>query len=547
LFFIAVLPAAWLSLGYHDAQVQGLLREAMQRASADVERRHAQIAHDLQRWVPNSQARLQRYPDPWVLAEAAVPGYAFEKDRWTLNVFSTMPWARIDGPAALGAWRQQAWRAAAQSSEQLRRIGLLDGHSAGLIERCGDAMNHECYRTLASDAHIVQVATPIVLNGEGPRAASERVTVPLFIAGFAVLIVSLLLAAIVARRLFGVGIPFSGRYLPVLSIDDNVLGGSLLYRPRCDSLHAQRLSPEVLKATLQSIETSHRIDLSVVPLDQPFVTAAGNHLLLNLDIALLGAERRQFVLRQLEVMLGDPQIGVYVTCEKPPAQWLYRNDTYPESRDEHRLELQEELRWDNVFARLTLINLRRGVQATDRRTTVAPALRDARLVLDELYERNPQDLTEKDRADYLVVHAEMHYHRAWKLCTRDERLLLHQLATGRFANPANHLVTERLIRAGLVALDPWPRLTDAGFGRFVRTAETRRDFTEWQRAASQGVWKNVKTPLLIVLLIVVGWLIWTAGDYVQAFSAILVAAVALLGQFGQVVNLVRGSVAQKGG
>ena len=47
LYFIAVLPAAWLSLGYHDAQVQGLLREAMQRASSDVERRHALIAHDL--------------------------------------------------------------------------------------------------------------------------------------------------------------------------------------------------------------------------------------------------------------------------------------------------------------------------------------------------------------------------------------------------------------------------------------------------------------------------------------------------------------------
>jgi hypothetical protein len=75
----------------------------------------------------------------------------------------------------------------------------------------------------------------------------------------------------------------------------------------------------------------------------------------------------------------------------------------------------------------------------------------------------------------------------------------------------------------------------------LRTAETSRDFAEWQRAASQSVWRSVRTPLLIVLVLVVGWLVWTAGDYVQAFSAVLVAAIALLGQLGQVMNLVRGA------
>lgn len=544
LFFVSVLPAAWLSLGYHDAQVQGLLRESTQRASVDVERRHALIARDLQRWVPNSKARLARYPDPWLLASAEVPGYQYRNGRWSLHVFTTMPWARIDGPAPLGHWRQQAWRAAAQSSEQLRRIGLLDARAP--IGPCAGDPTSECYRSTSADRHFVEIATPTRVADERSRVASERVTTPLLLAGVGVLIASLWLAALVARRFFGVGIPFAGRYLPVLSIEDDLLGGALLYRPRSDSLRPHRLAPKVLRTTLQRIAPDDRIDLSSAAIGQPFATASGNYLLMHLDIALLDLERRQFVLAQLERMLGATDIGIYVTCEKPPAEWLYRAETYPESRVEHRLDLQEELRWDNVFARLTLINLRRGIQATDRRTTVAPALRDARLTLDELYERNPQDLTEKDRADYLAVHAEMHYHRAWKLCTRDERLLLHQLATGRFANPANHQVIERLIRSGLVALDPWPRLTDAGFGRFVRTAETRHDFTEWQREASQGAWKRVKTPLLVVLLIVVGWLIWTAGDYVQAFSAILVAAIALVGQFGQVVNLVRGSVAQKG-
>jgi len=297
---------------------------------------------------------------------------------------------------------------------------------------------------------------------------------------------------------------------------------------------------------LRALTAANTRDLSCVPLDKPLFAQPGEYLLKNFDIALLDVARRKFVLGQLEEALSRPDIGVYVTSEKIPSQWLFRMDIFPETSREQRLDLDEELRWDNVFMRLSMIDLRRGEEATDRRIVLVPALRDARLALDELAAQHADEMTDKDRADFLAVHAETHYHRLWKLCTRDERLLLHQLATGRYANPANQPVIERLIRVGLITLDPWPRLTDQGFARFVRTAETRQDFTEWQRAASQSAWRSVKTPLLIVLLLVVGWLIWTAGDYVQTFSAILVAALALLGQFGQAVNLVRGSVGQKG-
>lgn len=45
----------------------------------------------------------------------------------------------------------------------------------------------------------------------------------------------------------------------------------------------------------------------------------------------------------------------------------------------------------------------------------------------------------------------------------------------------------------------------------------------------------------MLLVVAAGGLIWTAGDYVQAFSAMLVAAFALLGQLGQVASLVMGN------
>lgn len=542
LFFVAVLPAAWLALSYHDAQVHGLLREATQQSVIDVERRHALIGHDLMRWVPNAQARLARYPDAWSVTEVSVPGYDFANGRWTLNVFHTMPWANVDGPAALGPWRQQAWRAAAQTSAQLRRINLLNFRA---VAACSDVSSNECFRVSASDSHPIEIATPMVLSRDGGRAANQRASTPLLLAGIIVFGVSFWLAALVARRFFGVGLPFAARYLPVLSVGDEVKGSVLLYRPMKASAEQTRLPAARLREVLASIPAHNILDLDCVPMDQPLLTREGDFWLKNFDIALLSVARRQYVLAQLEQALAMPGVGLYITSEKMPSQWLFRSDIYPETMRDERLDLQEELRWDNVFTKLSMIDLRRGEEATDRRIVLVPALRDARLTLDALAKEHGDVLTDKDRADFLAVQAEAHYHRVWKLCTRDERLLLHQLSTGRYANPANQPVIERLIRAGLVTLDPWPRPSDSGFARYVRTAETKQDFTEWQRAASSSAWRSVKTPLLIVLLLVVGWLIWTAGDYVQTFSAILVAAVALLGQFGQVVNLVRGSVGQK--
>ena len=51
-------------------------------------------------------------------------------------------------------------------------------------------------------------------------------------------------------------------------------------------------------------------------------------------------------------MLSSPSIGVYITCEKVSGAMAVSHGHYPETREEHRLDLQEELRWDNVFARL---------------------------------------------------------------------------------------------------------------------------------------------------------------------------------------------------
>lgn len=537
LLFLAVLPAAWLALSFHDAQVQGLLREAAHGAGMDVERRRALIEHDLQRWVPDQRARLQRYPDASTLAQVDVPGFHFAAGTWTSDLFVTMPWGRLAGPLPLGPWRQRAWLAAAQTPEQLRRIALLDVESGTKFASCTHR-RAQCYASTATDGKVRRIAIGVAAADQSD-GANVKATLLLLLAGVITCLASARLANLVARRFFGVGLPFSARFVPVLSTCDPTLGAVLLYRAQTGHSMSGSLAPEVLGATLDAMPRDRRIDLSSIGL-QPFVIQSGNYLLLNLDIALLERERRWFVLEQLERMLARLDIGVFVSCERQPTQWLYRADAFPETRAEHRPDLQEELRWDNVFALLTMIDLRRGEQATDRRVDFAPVLRDARLSIEALRQRHRGEITDKDAADYVAAQADMHYHRAWKLCTRDERLLLHQLATRRFANPANHRVTERLIRAGFVTLDPWPRLSDAGFARFVRTAETRRDFADWQRAASQSAWHSVRAPLLILLVVMIGWLMWTAGDYVQAFSAVLIGAIALLGRLGEIVNLVRG-------
>lgn len=161
--------------------------------------------------------------------------------------------------------------------------------------------------------------------------------------------------------------------------------------------------------------------------------------------------------------------------------------------------------------------------------------------LAELRKAHPGEFSDKDEQDYVAVRTANTYKRLWEHLSSEEQLLLHELAKGELANPADRSVIERLLRQGLLTPDPWPRITDEALGRYAAASERASELAEWQHEAVRSTWTSIRTPLLLLLLVVVAALMWLAGSTMQLLSTVLAGTAALFGHFMQAANLLRGS------
>ena len=138
-----------------------------------------------------------------------------------------------------------------------RRLSACAGYDESrVLSGCRDRCSCHSIR----DAHRARTETvrePRTSASQRPCSLRDS---PCLLSSFAVLLRSSRGASLASVM------PFSGRYLPVLSIDDEFLGGSLLYRPSPRTLvQVQRLTPEVLQSNackLFARTTPHRSELS---------------------------------------------------------------------------------------------------------------------------------------------------------------------------------------------------------------------------------------------------------------------------------------------
>lgn len=529
LLLISALPAAWMALGYHDVQVQGLLRDGLLAAARDVQQRTAVIASDLHRWLSSSDDRARNFPPAEVLARPSrimpVPGYASGscddksaaggEDVWALCVFDAPPLATLITRRPLDFWRRETWDAAVQAPSQQRRIRLLGSmngwnptcESKGTVEEC-------LFRTNDGRSFIVraeQAARPGNPHDDDHRrfeAVIGRLSGVL--AAVAALVATWVLSQFISRRLLGTGLQRHAH-----RASSGAHRGVLFYSRKIPSEELDRL----LKASCSGDNADvTQVDLASKALHTdlaPDRSITGRVLLTNLDIALVDAARRRDILEALERLVDDAQVQLLIFSSRSPIEQLYHPERYPESGPEHALPLEESLRWDNVLQKLEC----RDVGGVGIR---------------------------REHAHLATVN----HHRTWKLCNRAERLLLYELARGRLANPRNAEVIRALLARGLVTLDPWPKIADASFENFVRTAETTEEVALWQQAA-RGSGKRLRSTLtailLVVLLLAVLWFSWSAGDKLKVVSAIVAGAVAFLGQIGQAFNFVRSGAGGRSG
>jgi hypothetical protein len=161
-------------------------------------------------------------------------------------------------------------------------------------------------------------------------------------------------------------------------------------------------------------------------------------------------------------------------------------------------------------------------------------LLDAELDLLELKKKDP--MTSKDEADWRAVKCRHIYQRMWDALGTDEQFLVHQLARGQFANPENQPVIERLLRRGYLTLAPWPRIVEPGFAEFVRIVATDESFDRLRYDATHTLWSQLRTPLLVLVVIVAVLLMWLAGSAMHLIAATLAGVAGLFGSIQRVTS-----------
>lgn len=527
LLLISGIPAAWMALGYHDVQVQGLLRDGLVGAAHDIRHRSVVIAGDLHRWLSSNEGRDRDFPEPWRLARPStvmpVPGYALgscgpaaasagQENIWAMCVFDAPPLATLITRRELDFWRRETWDASVQAQTQQRRIRLL-GPMKGGNPSCRSQGTAEVCEFNDSEGQSFEI------RAEPARAALPEDDNRRFdgIAGLLgnvaalslAMLITWMLSLFISRRLLGERM--HGRsHGALVGPPRSTHHGVLFHSKGIPGEEVDRLLRELRPGEGRAATKVTRVNLATKALYTelaPERVLEGHVLLTNLDIALADATRRRDILDASERLVENSKAKVLILCRRSPIEQLYHPERYPEFGAPHVLALEESLRWDNVLQKFEC----RDIENMDAPRT------------------HP----------YLAA---VDHHRTWKLCTRSERLLLYELARGRLANPRNTAVIDSLLARGLLKLDPWPRIADEGFEAFVRTAETTDELALWQQDA-QGAGRRLRSTiiavLLIALLLAVVWFSWSAGDRFKIISAIVAGAVAFLGQIGQAFNFVR--------
>jgi hypothetical protein len=144
----------------------------------------------------------------------------------------------------------------------------------------------------------------------------------------------------------------------------------------------------------------------------------------------------------------------------------------------------------------------------------------------------------------LLDRADSYYRILWSTCTKQERLVLFQLAQDGWPNPKNDCAIQQLARRRFIIRRRGFRIMNESFRRFVRTAQYPAEIAKWEDEEQHSVWSAMKLGLSTALLMFGAWLLYAQQEVFQLgigyVAALGTAAVAIL-------NLTRGLFGSKTG
>ena len=139
------------------------------------------------------------------------------------------------------------------------------------------------------------------------------------------------------------------------------------------------------------------------------------------------------------------------------------------------------------------------------------------------------------------VAAEPFYRSIWASCSKDEKLVLRQLAEEGVVNPRNPAIVARLLRSRLVRRDPTFRLMNETFRRFVLHELSPDRVAEWERDGVRLPWGSITTTMLTLAMALIGLLLLTQQQLVDAWVGFVPALAPAVPTVLKWMSAVRGS------
>jgi hypothetical protein len=117
--------------------------------------------------------------------------------------------------------------------------------------------------------------------------------------------------------------------------------------------------------------------------------------------------------------------------------------------------------------------------------------------------------------DVLLDRADSYYRVVWSTCTKEERMVLYQLAMDGWVNPKNERAIQQLQRRGVIRRGSGYRLMNDSLRRFVHNAERPEEVAKWEQEEGNSGWSAVKLALGTGLMMCGAWLIYAQQDIFQ--------------------------------
>jgi hypothetical protein len=151
----------------------------------------------------------------------------------------------------------------------------------------------------------------------------------------------------------------------------------------------------------------------------------------------------------------------------------------------------------------------------------------------------------KQIVSFVLDAAEPYYRSVWDLCSRDEKLVLIQLAEEGLVNPKNTGILRRLSRRRLVALEPRFRLINESFREFVLGVEPPERVAQWEGEETMQTWKRMSVPIYAFGAMAVAILLFTEQSLVTSALAIVTGSAGVLGSLRNLYLQIRPAAAKK--